>query len=72
MMVCNMLELLMMSVLGATYVSACKEERKEEKINELKLKVFWYAVKHSMLYNDVVKLIEENKLTIEDIENEGK
>ena len=66
-----MLELLMMSVLGAAYISACNQERKEEKINELKLKVFCYAVKHSMLYNDVVKLIEQKKLTIEDIENEG-
>ena len=66
-----MLELLMMSVLGAAYISACNQEGKEEKINELKLKVFCYAVKHSTLYNDVVKLIEQKKLTIEDIENEG-
>ena len=65
-----MLELIMMSILGAAYVSTLKQEQKEEKIKELKLKIFCYAVKHSMLYNDVVKLIEEKKLTIDDIEQE--
>ena len=59
-----------MSILGAAYVSTLKQEQKEEKIKELKLKIFCYAVKHSMLYNDVVKLINEKKLTIDDIESE--
>ena len=72
-----MLELLTMSILGVAYVSSCIQERKEElekqhkeKIRELKIDVFCYAVRHKMLYNDVVKLIEENKLSFEDLNKE--
>ena len=49
-----MLELLCMSILGASYVYACIDERakekklkEEERIFELKLKVFWYAVSNN-------------------------
>ena len=53
-----MLELLCMSILGAAYIKACIDEAKEaeiekekERIRDLKIKVFCYAVRHNMLYN---------------------
>lgn len=68
-----------MSILGATYIDACIQECKEEelrkqqeKIKELKIKVFCYAVRHKMLYNDVVKLIEDHKLTFDQIDKDAK
>ena len=64
-----------MSLLGAAYVKACvdesKEEQKqmeEERIRDLKIKVFCYALKHKLLYNQVVELLQNGKLTFEDIE----
>lgn len=75
-----MFELICMSVLGVAYINAYIEERKEEEerrkkqeeLEELKLNVFWYAVKHNMFYNDVVKLIEEKTLTLDDIDKESE
>ena len=68
-----------MSILGAAYIDACIQECKEEelrkqqeKIKELKIKVFCYAVRHKMLYNDVVKLIEDHKLTFDQIDKDTK
>ena len=65
-----MLELICISVLGAAYFAAYAKERKEEKLKELKTKVFWYAIRHEMLYNDVVKLIQDHKLTFEEIDKD--
>ena len=72
-----MFELIAMSLLGAAYVKACVDESKEEKkrkeeerIRDLKIKVFCYAVRHNMLYNQVVELIQSGKLTFEDIQND--
>lgn len=63
-----------MSLLSAAYVKACidesKEEQKrkeEERIRDLKIIVFCYAVRHKLLYNQVVELIQNDKLTFEDI-----
>lgn len=63
-----------MSLLSAAYVKAyvdeSKEEqkqKKEERIQDLKTKVFCYAVRHKLLYNQVVELIQNDKLTFEDI-----
>ena len=74
-----MFELICMSILGAAYIDACIQECKEEelrkqqeKIKELKIKVFCYAVRHKMLYNDVVKLIEDHKLTFDQIDKDAK
>ena len=74
-----MFELICMSFLGVAYIFECAEERKEEelrmqkeRIRELKIKVFCYAVRHKMLYNDVVKLIEEHKLSFDEIERDEK
>ena len=68
-----------MSILGVAYIDACFQERKEEvlrkrqeKLKELKIKVFCYAVRHKMLYNDVVNLIEDHKLTFEQIDKDAK
>ena len=68
-----------MSILGVAYFDACIQESKEkdlrkrqEKLKELKIKVFCYAVRHKMLYNEVVKLIEDHKLTFEQIDKDAK
>ena len=68
----------MMSLLGIAYVNACIEEskeekrqKKEEKIRRLKERIFYYAVKHQMLYDEVVQKIQNKELSIEDIENES-
>ena len=70
-----MFELIAMSLLGAAYVKACVDESREEKkqkeeetIRSLKIKVFCYALKHKLLYNQVVELLQNGKLTFEDIE----
>lgn len=67
-----------MSLLSAAYVKACvdefeeeKKQKEEERIRDLKIKVFCYAVRHKLLYNQVVKLIQSGKLTFEDIKNEN-
>ena len=72
-----MFELIAMSLLGAAYVKACvdesieeKKQKEEEKIRNLKIKVFCYAVRHKLLYNQVVELIQTGKLTFEDIKND--
>ena len=69
-----MFELICMSLLGIAYVDACIDERKEQKrkkkeeeIMNLKIKIFCYAVRHHLLYNDVVKQLENNELSLEDI-----
>ena len=63
-----------MSLLSAAYVKACIDElneekklKEEERIRDLKIKVFCYAVRHNMLYNQVVELIQNGKLSFEDI-----
>ena len=72
-----MFELVAMSLLSAAYVKACvdefKEEKKqkeEERIRDLKIKVFCYAVRHKLLYDQVVELIQSGKLTFDDIFND--
>ena len=69
-----MLELLCMSLLGVAYIKACIDEAKEaeiekekERIRDLKIKVFCYAVRHKLLYNQVVEMIQNGKLTLADI-----
>lgn len=73
-----MFEIIAMSLLSAAYVKACVDESKEEKkqkeeerIRDLKIKVFCYAVRHNMLYNQVVELIQSGKLTFDVIFNDG-
>ena len=47
-----------------------KKRKEEDRIRDLKIKVFCYAVRHNMLYNQVVELIQSGKLTFEDIQND--
>ena len=72
-----MLELITISLLSIAYVNACIEEAKEEerlkeeeRIRDLKIEVFCYAVGHKLLYEDVVRKIENKELTLEEIHNE--
>ncbi|MBE6133335.1 MAG: hypothetical protein E7178_01560 [Erysipelotrichaceae bacterium] len=74
-----MFELICMSLLGVAYVNACIEEAKEEqalkekeRTRDLKISVFCYAVRHGLKYNEVVEMIQNNKLTFEDIEKDAK
>jgi hypothetical protein len=75
----NMFELICMSLLGVAYIHTCKEEAAEEKrqkekerIRDLKISVFCYAVRHHLNYNDVVKMIQDKKLTFDDIERDSQ
>ena len=73
-----MLETLTFLTLGAAYVfelfqesKEMEEEERREKIRDLKIKVFCYAVRHGLLYNEVVKKIDSKELSIDDIEKDG-
>ena len=75
----NMFELICMSLLGVAYIHACKEEaaeekrhKEEERICDLKISVFCYAARRHLKYNDVVKMIQDKKLTFDDIERDRK
>ena len=70
-----MLELITMSLLGISYLAALSNEAKEEKllkeqerIRELKIKVFCYAVRHNMLYNEVVEKLQNKELSFGDLD----
>lgn len=70
-----MLEFICMSLLGAAYVKARIDEAKEEKtqkekerIRDLKIKVFCYAVRHNLLYDKVIEMLQSGKLTFADID----
>lgn len=75
----NTFELIFMSLLGVAYIHACKEEaaeekrqKEEERIRDLKISVFCYAARRHLKYNDVVKMIQDKKLTFDDIERDRK
>ena len=72
-----MLELITMGLLGVSYLAALSNEAKEEKllkekerIRDLKIKVFCYAVRHNMLYNKVVEKLQKEELCFFDILND--
>ena len=72
-----MFELLAMSLLGIAYINALSNEAKEEatlkekeRIEDLKIKVFCYAVRHNMLYDVVVKKLQDKELRFEDLNDE--
>ena len=74
-----MFELICMSILGACYVKACideateeKKQKEKERIRDLKISVFCYAVRHRLGYNEVVKMLQDKTLTFEDIEKDTK
>ena len=70
-----MLELITMSLFTLCYIKACIDEKREEeiekekeRIRDLKIKVFCYAVRNRMLYEDVVKLLQEGKLHFDNLD----
>lgn len=72
-----MFEFICMSLLGVAYVKACIDEAKEEKaqkekerIRDLKIKVFCYAVRHNLLYDKVIEMLQSGKLTFTDIDED--
>ena len=74
-----MLEFLLMSFLGVAYTHACikevKEEeirKEEERIRELKISIFFYAIRHKIRYNDVLNQLDNGTLTFADIEKDSK
>ncbi len=74
-----MFELICMSLLGLTYIDALINEAKEEKeqkqkeiIRETKISIFCYAIRHSLGYNDVIKLLIEKKLTLDEIKKDAQ
>lgn len=74
-----MFELICMSVLGACYVKALideaaeeKKQKDKEKIRDIKISIFCYAVRHHLNYNDVVKMIQENTLSFEEIKKDAE
>ena len=72
-----MFELIAMSLLGIAYINALSNEAKEEaslkekeRIVDLKIKVFCYAVRHHLLYDDVVKKLQNKELKFEDLNDD--
>ena len=70
-----MLELITMGLLGVSYIAALSNEAKEEtllkekeRIRDLKIKVFCYAVRHNMLYNEVVEKLQNKELSFGDLD----
>ena len=70
-----MFELICMSLLGASYVAARIQEHKkeeetkeQERIRDLKIKVFCYAIGHHMSYEVVVKKLQDKELSFDDIQ----
>ena len=74
-----MFEFMCMSLLGIAYIDAVIKEKKEERIKrekekvlDLKITIFCYAVRHGLLYDNVVKMIQNKEITIDEIEKDGK
>ena len=70
-----MLELITMGLLGVSHIVALSNEAKEgtrlkekERIRDLKIKVFCYAIRHNMLYNEVVEKLQNKELSFGDLD----
>ena len=70
-----MFELITMGLLGVSYLAALSIEAEEEtllkekeRIRDLKIKVFCYAVRHNMLYNEVVEKLQNKELSFGDLD----
>lgn len=69
-----MLELATISLLTLCYIKACIDEKREEevekekeRIRDLKIKVFCYAVINGLLYDEVVEMIQNGIMSFDDI-----
>ena len=74
-----MFEFICMSLLGIAYVGAVIKEKEEERIKrekerifDLKITIFCYAVRHNLLYDKVVEMIQNKEITIDEIKKDGK
>ena len=63
-----------MSLLGIAYsnalISEAKQEiiqKEKERIRDLKIKVFCYAIRHNLLYNEVVESLQKKKITFDEL-----
>lgn len=70
-----MLELITITALALCYIESCIDEKikeealkEKERIRDLKMKVFCYGVRNRMLYEDVVKLLQEGKLHFDNLD----
>ena len=70
-----MFEFIAMSLLGMAFINAFHEERKQEakakeekRIHELKMKVFYYAIRHSLPYEKVVESLQKKELSFDDLD----
>lgn len=69
-----MFELICMSILGIAYIDAFvkeeieeKAQKEKERINEIKILVFCFAIRHHLNYDNVVKMLQNKTLKFEDI-----
>lgn len=74
-----MFELITMMLLSTCYIKASideaieeKKQKEKERIRDLKISVFCYAIRHRLGYQEVVRKLQENKLTFEEIEKDSK
>lgn len=74
-----MFELITMMLLSTCYIKASideaieeKKQKEKERIRDLKISVFCYAIRHHLGYQEVVRNLQENKLTFEEIEKDSK
>lgn len=63
-----------MSILGIAYIDAFvkeeieeKAQKEKERINEIKILVFCFAIRHHLNYDNVVKMLQNKTLKFEDI-----
>ena len=68
-----------MSLLGIAYAETSieepieeKKQKEEERVRDLKIFVFCFADRNCLNYNDVMKMIQDKKLTFDDIERDRK
>lgn len=69
-----MLELITTAILSFCYIKSCVDEnikeenlREEKRIRDIKISVFCYAVAKKILYNNVIKQLQDRKITLEEI-----
>ena len=69
-----MLELITTAILSFCYIKSCVDEnieeenlKEKERIKDIKISVFCHAVAKKILYNDVVKQLQDRKITLEEI-----
>ena len=74
-----MFEMICMSLLGLAYLIEIanetieeKELKEKERIRDLKISVFCYAVRHKLQYDEVVKMIQSGKLNFNNIKKDSE